>query len=104
VGKDGVPVPEHDYYDILFPAELIMKTDMEFSTLDKNMKESGKTVVPKGSVLTFLRTDGKSWVDFQVKNDDAAYQVRVHYDDSGWPVMVNGQDAETIFDGMIYAG
>ncbi|MBQ3389455.1 MAG: hypothetical protein IJG57_00050 [Firmicutes bacterium] len=104
VGKDGVPVPEHDYYDILFPAELIMKTDMEFSTLDKNLKESGKTVVPKGSVLTFLRTDGKSWVDFQVKNDDAAYQVRVHYDDSGWPVMVNGQDAETIFDGMIYAG
>ena len=104
VGKDGMPVPKHDYYDIAFPAELTMKTDMEFVTLDKDLKETGKTVVPKGSVLTFLRTDGKKWVDFQVKKDGGSYPVRVYYDDSDWPVKVDGVDAETVFDGMMYAG
>ena len=104
VGKDGMPVSKNDYYDISFPAELTMKTDMEFITLDDKLKETGRTVVPKGSKLTFLRTDGKSWVDFQVKNDTAEYPVRVYYDDSEWPVTVDGTDAEEIFDGMMYAG
>ncbi len=104
VGKNGMPVSEKSFYEIENGFELTLKKDMEFTMLEENGQEKGPTVVPKGSKLTFLRTDGRSWVDFRVKNADAAYEIRVDYDDSDWPTKVNGEDAEAILDGMMYAG
>lgn len=104
VAKDGMPVSEQSFYEIENGFELTLKKDMEFTMLDEKGQEKEPTVVPKGSKLTFLRTDGRKWVDFSVKNADASYEVRVYYDDSDWPTKVNNEDAEALFDGMMYAG
>lgn len=95
-GADGMPLTlQKDY---LLENELVL-TLLQPMTFE--LKAGGEKEFPEGTALTFLATDGKTWVDMYTDTGDA---VRIYVDKSDWPDYVNGMEVFEVFDGMMYAG
>ena len=129
VGEDGYPVSEDEYYMMSNGFAFKAVKDLELDTVDEAGKVTGTKKVSAGTYLFNIRTDGESVVDLQLideseieisgesdwktymikdQNDDlidlskTIYRVKV--DDSDWPPMVNGQEEDSVFEGVMYAG
>ena len=101
IGRDGAPVGLEDFYYI--DSELSLKTvsDVEGEVRDDFEAEGQRAVIKPGEKLDFYATDGETWVDF--KRKDGSF-VRFEVDCSDYPQKVNGIEADTVFDGMMFAG
>ncbi len=92
-------VPQTDFY-LLNETQtpLIAKLPVEVTMLSDQSKET----VPAGTEFTFLRSDGKTYVEFRLPD---GRECRVTREESfGWPYTVNGVPEEDVFEGILYAG
>lgn len=97
VGSDGSAETKEEYYYYDTDRELTSKVNLELEFPESGEKE----IVPAGSNFSFYRTDNEKFVD--MKLDDGRI-CRIEVDNSDWPVLINGNDREDVFDGMIFAG
>ena len=58
-------------------------------------------IIPSGTVLFPLRTDGNSYMD--MKNSEGT-EIRLEVDVSSWPRTVNGIPEDECFESLPYAG
>ena len=89
-----------DYYDIenVTGIYLTSKTDLTVAL----PADGSEVTLPAGTRFNFYRTDNSSYVD--MKLDDGRV-CRINVDTkNGWPIKVDGKDAEEVFDGMMFAG
>ncbi len=92
-------VPQTDFY-LLNETQtpLVAKLPVEVTMLSDQSKET----VPAGTEFTFLRSDGKTYVEFRLPD---GRECRVTREESfGWPYTVNGVPEEDVFEGILYAG
>ena len=103
VGENGVPVATSDFYRIMSGITLTVKKDFEAKDVDYSTYELGNPItVSAGEKLTFIRTNGTDTVIFE--KEDGTY-VGVKYEvDEDFNRLINGESADNLFDGMIYAG
>jgi hypothetical protein len=59
--------------------------------------------LPVGTVLHFLRTDGRSYVDMKLE-DGRECRITVESEGEGWELYINGIVEWDCFDGLYYAG
>lgn len=94
----GLPVGTIPYYEIKSDFRMLTaKQPLEVSILPSEEKDT----IPAGMVFRFLRTDNKSYVDFELED---GRECRVYVESSGWPPMINGESAVDYFDGIAFAG
>lgn len=97
VGTDGMPVERDGVYDVS-QMEYVL-TSMKAITaelVDENGNLTGESYTfPVGSTFTYLRTDGKIYVDM-ISGDGR--QCRFYTNNGVWPPTVNGMDATECFD------
>lgn len=102
VGADGMPVAETEYYTIVSDLTLTSLTEVPANLLDAVGVVTETTVgIPAGTTLTFLRSDGASYVDMKLGD---GREVRLAVDRTDWPQTVNGMNLETVFEGTVFAG
>ena len=100
VGSDGYPVTDDALYlsgtDTAFRAI----KDIECDTVDQKGNVTGKAVIPEGSYLAVVRTDGDSMADIQIIDPSCIVIPR----DTAWTVYYLSRDMEELFDpnGTIY--
>ncbi len=128
VDEEGYPVSNELYKldDISFV--LKAKTDMICDQVDEDGNIISSDVqMKKDDYLMFVRTDGESFVDFQVVDgsdleisgeDDWMYYyldsevrprneppyLRIYVDRSTWPAMIEDMEETDVFSGIMYAG
>ena len=103
VGDNGVPVASDDYYRVMSGITLTAKKDFETQEVDYSTNELGNTsTVSAGEKLTFFRTNGKDTVIFQ-KEDGTYVGIKYEIDDD-FNRLINGENADDLLDGMMYAG
>lgn len=70
IGEDGLPVPDREDYEIHTQHTLTTKKFFTADVLDPKKREvTGQTNIATGTVLTFDRTDGGSYVDFKLPDE-----------------------------------
>lgn len=101
VGEDGLPVEYNNTYKVIRDVVLTSITDITVDLIDEegNLLGSAYTF-PAGTTYRFIATDGASIVDVEM-NDG---QRGRFYVTPGWPVTVNGTNAEELFEMLYYAG
>ena len=130
VGADGYPAANDEFYTILTSFAIRAKKDLKLDVVDASGKKTGTKIVPAGTYLFDMRTDGETFVDLQTIdasalgiNDESEWKYfqiadrstdhinltkpiyRVHIDHSdGWPYHVNGVEEDSLFEGIMYAG
>ncbi len=104
VGDDGMPVANEEY-DTVLPLtseKLTLKQEITAEVfVTEDSKESAEVKIPKGAVLTFFRTDNKTFMDMKDEDDRV---IRLYPKTGDWPQTIDGKDIEEIFDGVIFAG
>lgn len=101
VGKDGLPVEYNNTYKVLRDMVLTSITDITVDLIDEEGNLLGSTYTfPAGTTYRFIATDGSSFVDVEMSDG----QRGRFYVTPGWPVTVNGIDAEELFEMLYYAG
>lgn len=93
---DASPYTAQQDYLLENDFELTLLRPMTFA-----LSEGGEKEFAAGTQLTFLATDGSTWVDMCTGTGE---EVRIYVDKSDWPDRVNGVDVFECFDGMMYAG
>lgn len=102
VGADGMPEANTTDYDLPSHFVLTAKADIAAHAIDTETNAVLEEItIPSGSKLTAYRTDATSYVEFSL--EDGTY-CRVDADLTGYPQTVNGVDADTLLDGILYAG
>lgn len=113
VGKDGLPVPEFDYYDVgfewqnfgneaSFTLTLYTICDLEMMELDEEHQLTGKkVVVPAGTGLVYIRTDNHSFADFRMEDGT---EIRAEIMADEWPQYIAGVELEDAFEEVYFAG
>lgn len=101
VGEDGLPVEYNNTYKVIPDVVLTSITDITVDLIDEegNLLGSAYTF-PAGTTYRFIATDGASIVDVEMNNG----QRGRFYVTPGWPVTVNGTNAEELFEMLYYAG
>lgn len=101
LGENGMPVVDSKAGDVNGIMTIYSTKEITADLIDKDGKLLGESYTfPAGSAFTFKRTDGTSFVDVQVNND----QYCRFYVTPGWPETVNGMDAMECFEELFYAG
>ncbi len=102
LGDDGMPESDQKYYSIEDDITLKSKRTIEAELLDsKTLEKKGTRIaVLDGTRYHLVRTDGEKYVDATL-NDTRA--VRLNCQSDVWPQIVNGFDAQEIFDGLKYS-
>ena len=101
VGEDGLPVEYNNTYKVLRDMVLTSITDMTVDLIDEEGNLLGSTYTfPAGTTYRFIATDGSSFVDVEMSDGQRGRL----YVTSGWPIMVNGIDAEELFEMLYFAG
>lgn len=96
-GEDGYLAPEQPWYDVDRGDDyyLTLRIPLEMET-----EETGEIrEFPAGTKLWIVRVEG-NYVGFLTEDGT---RCRV-WAEQEWPYMVNGMEAEEIFDGMMFAG
>ncbi len=108
VGENGVPEAESEWYAVeAGDLQLTAKTDLSAQEVEDSplseVPESGiETTVPKGTVLSFYRSDDSSRTDFKAE-DGTIYRLTVD-DPDAYPETIGGIELDDALDGMVYAG
>lgn len=101
LGENGLPQETSKVFDISGMMTIYSTKEITADLVDKNGKLLGESYTfPVGSAFTFKRTDGITFVDMQTDFD----QYCRFYVTPGWPVTVNGINAEECFEELFYAG
>ena len=102
LGADGMPEPLTDFYTINSDLELTSLKELTADVIDPASDTVTKkgAVIPKGTALKLLRTNGTDIVDLTGR-DGTVYRFRVV---GTWPQMVNGVDLSEAFEGTMFAG
>lgn len=98
VGADGMPVNKSGTYDVYKSEEIILTSVKEIMAeeVDEYGDLTGATCTfPEGTQFTYLRTDGKIYVDMLASNGQ---QCRFYISNAEWPPTVNGMDATEYFE------
>lgn len=102
VGSSGLLESSDPY--VAGPAEIvvIVKKALTVKKTDASGRENGKTeVIPVGTKLYFYMTDNESYVIFRYDGDQYG---KVSMYNSDWPQKINGEELESVLDGLIFAG
>lgn len=102
VGSSGL-LESNDPY-VAGPAEIVVtvKKALTVKKTDASGRENGKTeVIPVGTKLYFYITDNESYVIFRYDGDQYG---KVSMYSSDWPQKINGEELESVLDGLIFAG
>ena len=97
------PMPETSdpYYMVSGEITLKSKKEVTGDLVDEDGNVVEKSVkMPVGTSFTFYRTDGKDKVDTKLE-DGKIFRITVEGD---YPPMVNGVDANELFEQLFYAG
>ena len=101
VGSDGLPESvDKDFAVCWVNDKITSKKDVEVTVLDENNNEQGTETMPAGTEFIPVRTDNSSYMD--IKLDDGK-TVRLKYSKTDYPVEINGEKVDDLFDGLIYA-
>ncbi len=105
--ENGMPDTEDPYY-IANGSGIKLKTvrDLPVTLIEADSPEdvgtqTGNGIVGAGEELTIWRTDGKEVVDLK-KTDGSIVRVRIT--GTGWPRLIEGEDEESYFERLYYAG
>lgn len=102
VGSSGL-LESRDPY-VVGPAEIVVtvKKALTVKKTDASGRENGKTeVIPVGTKLYFYMTDNESYVIFRYDGDQYG---KVSMYNSDWPQKINGEELESVLDGVMFAG
>ena len=102
VGSSGL-LESRDPY-VVGPAEIVVtvKKALTVKKTDASGRENGKTeVIPVGTKLYFYMTDNESYVILRYDGDQYG---KVSMYNSDWPQKINGEELESVLDGLIFAG
>lgn len=102
VGSSGLLESSDSY--VAGPAEIVVtvKKALTVKKTDASGRENGKTeVIPVGTKLYFYMTDNESYVIFRYDGDQYG---KVSMYNSDWPQKINGEELESVLDGLIFAG
>lgn len=102
VGSSGLLESSDPY--VAGPAEIVVtvKKALTVKKTDASGRENGKTeVIPVGTKLYFYMTDNESYVILRYDGDQYG---KVSMYNSDWPQKINGEEFESVLDGLIFAG
>ena len=102
VGSSGLLESSDPY--VAGPAEIVVtvKKALTVKKTDASGRENGKTeVIPVGTKLYFYMTDNESYVIFRYDGDQYG---KVSMYNSDWPQKINGEELESVLDGVMFAG
>lgn len=102
VGSSGLLESSDPY--VAGPAEIVVtvKKALTIKKTDASGRENGKTeVIPAGTRLYFYMTDNESYVILRYDGDQYG---KVSMYNSDWPQKINGEELESVLDGLIFAG
>lgn len=114
LSEDGLPTPLEALFtpDVVIevtalrdvPAKLLAENVRNETEISPMMGDNTGTdgTIPSGTKLRFVRTDGAFSVDM-LSSDGKLWRVSYNAE-NGWPILINGIDAEKCFDGIRYAG
>ncbi len=92
------------YYNFSYMPEwgrLTAKVDVSGKEVSEDGSILGDMVIPKGNILTYYRTDNKSWVDLKLSSGKI---IRVDVKNEDWPKCINDTPVDDVFDGILWAG
>ena len=81
-----------------FPVTLIDEASLELPAEEMTGTEG---YIRAGESVTIWRSDGRSMLDLQREDGSAA---RVYIDTNDWPHTINGEDENSYFEQLFYAG
>ena len=102
VGSSGLLESSDPY--VAGPAEIVVtvKKALTVKKTDASGRENGKTeVIPVGTKLYFYMTDNESYAIFRYDGDQYG---KVSMYNSDWPQKINGEELESVLDGVMFAG
>lgn len=102
VGSSGLLESSDPY--VAGPTETVVtvKKALTVKKTDASGRETGKTeVIPVGTKLYFYMTDNESYVIFRYDGDQYG---KVSMYNSDWPQKINGEELESVLDGVMFAG
>lgn len=102
VGSSGLLESSDPY--VAGPTETVVtvKKALTVKKTDASGRENGKTeVIPVGTKLYFYMTDNESYVIFRYDGDQYG---KVSMYNSDWPQKINGEELESVLDGVMFAG
>ena len=80
--------------------DLTAKKDMTYDTVDEDGNVTGTKDVKNGDTIIYYRTDDEGFAD--MKTNDGTI-IRLNIDDSEWPYTIDGEDIQSLFDGIVFA-
>lgn len=126
-GPDGYPQALEEAYRLETTNVLETRREVACERVDESGNILEKTVIPEGTYLYFIRTDGEGWVDMQIvpeaeteksgdedycyiyteepmkyQQTEPIYRIRVEKED--YIRKVNGTEESEVFYGIMYAG
>lgn len=127
IGEDGLPEAKDPYYTIRAGIVFVAKKDIPCITVDAEGEKTGDALIPEGTALRFVRSDGENVLDMQAIDnslvtmggtEDYPYVYaedlpeadlsgticRFEVELGHWPQKAGGEAAEDLFLGVMYAG
>ena len=104
VGDDGLPEFAGDFYTISWvcgSGDITAKVDIEAQEVDEDGTVKGATTVTAGSVVTPVRTDGETFLDYRLEDGSL---VRFTYSNTSYPISINGSELNDLFENLCFAG
>ena len=80
--------------------DLTAKKDKTYDTVDEDGNVTGTTDVKNGDTVTYYRTDDEGFADMKLSDGTI---IRLYIDDSDWPYTIDGEDIQSLFDGIVFA-
>lgn len=101
VGDDGMPVEKNGIYEVKSDISITSIAEIEAELVDEEGNLTGEGYCfPAGTDFKFMATDGETFADMLTSDGQ---RCRL-YTENGWPVTVNGRNAEECFEMLWYAG
>ena len=106
--EDGTVQPLEDFFEV--PGGQTLKTVRDLPALllpdgeEGSSETSGEPIIiPAGTSLQICGSDDQSHVNMR-REDGSIVRLTVEKTGNGWPMMINGEDAENCFEQTYYAG
>lgn len=101
VGADGLPKFTDPDYKVAWDQNGVKSLkDVTATVLDTERNEKGSETIPAGLAFHPVRTDNKSYIDCEL---DDGRTVRLKFSSTNYPIQIDGQNIEDIFDGLVFA-
>ncbi len=75
--------------------------NVKVTMLDDKYNEQGEETIEAGEHFLPIRTDNSSFVDCRL---DDGRLVRLKITKTDYPVQIDGEDVDDLFEGLVYAG